>query len=170
MHLYILGFMGSGKTTLFNKWREQFRGVSLDFDWELATRFGIKPNELGAWIEKFGWEEFRKAESSLLKETLVKGRGLYSLGGGTFSEDNIEYFKTYPEAATLWLNTPVEICWERVKNDTNRPLVKAGKDEFFALYAQREALYSKAKYSLSGEGELPSLDEFWKNYVVSPDI
>ena len=88
MHLYILGFMGSGKTTLFNKWREQFRGVSLDFDWELATRFGIKPNELGAWIEKFGWEEFRKAESSLLKETLVKGRGLYSLGGGTFSEDN----------------------------------------------------------------------------------
>lgn len=166
MHLYILGFMGSGKTTLFDNWREQYRDFSLDFDWELASRFGIKPDELGAWIEKFGWEEFRKAEATLLEETLLSGRGLYSLGGGTFSQSNIKRFKGYPEAMTLWLNTPVEICWERVKNDRNRPLVKAGKDEFFALYAQREALYSQAKYSLSGEGKLPSLDEFWKNYVV----
>ena len=166
MHLYILGFMGSGKTTLFEKWREGYEGTLFDFDWELERRFGVGHHELGKWIEENGWEAFRKNERELLKETLEKNEGLYALGGGTFSSQNLSLFQTYPKAITVWLNTPVEVCWERVKHDENRPLVKAGKDEFFALYKQREALYSQAKYLISGENELPGLQEFWKNYVI----
>lgn len=170
MHLYILGFMGSGKTTLFKKWQSQYEGLAFDFDHELARRLGLRPDELGQWIEENGWDDFRTKESELLVETLKKGEGLYCLGGGTFSKENIEKFNSFPKAETLWLNTPVEICWDRVKEDRNRPLVKQGKDEFFSLYKARESQYSKSKYQLSGENNLPEWEEFWKNYVINPSL
>lgn len=170
MHLYILGFMGSGKTTLFEKWKQDYLGTAYDFDHKLAALFGVEASELGQWIETHGWEEFRTQESKLLLETLNRGEGLYSLGGGAFSEQNIELFQRYPQAHTVWLNTPAEICWDRVKDDRNRPLVKGGKDEFFALYKQREAQYHQSKYLLSGEKMLPERDEFWKKYVINPSL
>ncbi len=170
MHLYIIGFMGSGKTTLFKKWKQDFKGAAFDFDHELAQRLGIEPNQLGRWIETHGWEDFRARETELLKETLESREGLYALGGGTFHQKNIECINSYSQAQTLWLNTPVDLCWDRVRDDENRPLVKAGKDEFFALYKEREKLYSQSKYSLSGVEELPNLDEFWKNYVKNPSL
>lgn len=170
MHLYILGFMGSGKTTLFEKWRGDYSGPSFDFDHELSSRLGIRSDQLGQWIESNGWDEFRSRERELLIETLERGEGLYSLGGGAFSEQNIELFAKYPMAQTLWLNTPIDICWERVKEDGNRPLVQRGKAEFFALFEQRKALYQQSKYSLSGEKTLPDREEFWKNYVINPSL
>ncbi len=170
MHLYILGFMGSGKTTLFEKWRSQYDGVAFDFDHELAMRLGLKPSELGQWIETNGWKDFRTKESELLFETLERGEGLFSLGGGAFSKENIQKFNSFPNAQTLWINTPVEICWDRVKEDGNRPLVKRGKDEFFSLYKERESQYSMSKYRLSGENDFPDWEEFWKNYVINPSL
>jgi len=166
MHLYILGFMGSGKTTLFEKWRKDFSGPSFDFDHKLSSLFGVPPDELGQWIESNGWDKFRARECELLMKTLERGEGLYCLGGGAFSEQNIELFKKHPKARTVWLNTPVDICWDRVRGDTNRPLVREGKDKFFALYKQRESLYSQSKYLLSGDKVFPEWGEFWKNYVL----
>ncbi len=157
--------MGSGKTTLFKKWGQDFGGTHFDFDWALAADLGLEPHQLGQWIETHGWPEFRKRERALLQETLQKGEGLYALGGGAFSPENIELFKN-SSAQTLWVKTPVDLCWERVKGDTNRPLVKAGRDAFFSLYQEREPQYSQAKYSISGENPYPELSEFWKNYVI----
>lgn len=165
-HLYILGFMGSGKTTLFEKWSSTFEGTCYDFDHELARISGIEPDQLGEWIKSKGWEEFRKRERELLLQSLDRKEGLYALGGGTFSAENAQIFQKYPLAKTLWVQTPVELCWERVKEDSNRPLVKAGKDEFISLYKEREKLYKLANYRISGDREFPSREEFWKNYVI----
>lgn len=165
MLIYIVGFMGSGKSSLLRKWQSELSVPSFDFDEELERRFQVGSGELGDWIRKNSWGEFRRKEAELLKETLADGSGVYALGGGTFSEENQKLIKE-TDAKTLWVNTPVDTCWARVEGDFNRPLVQKGQEEFFALHNSRVPLYSQANYSFSGEIEFPTFKQFCKKHSI----
>jgi shikimate kinase len=148
--IYLSGFMGSGKTTLAKRWSESFDGEYFDFDQEISRQLEIVPEELGQWIEHNGWEQFRALETELLKKTLTFSKGLFSLGGGTLSSDkNQALVDECDKANVFWLNTSVESCWARVKDESHRPLVKEGKDAFFSLYFARLAGYKKSKSSVA---------------------
>lgn len=164
MLLYITGFMGSGKSSLFKAWSDDYTGASFDFDSELSSQLGIKDTELGSWIESNGWKAFRAEERGLLEKTLAEGQGLYSLGGGCLHA-NPDLVSVMDECGLrLLVDTPVETCWNRVSGDRNRPLVSQGKDEFFTLFSEREPLYRSANISISGEGALLSWEKFCNKY------
>lgn len=164
MKFVLAGFMGAGKTTLQDYWREDFPGTCLDLDHLIAKRLSIPKEELGQWIEERGFPEFRKVESEVLGETLrSKGPLILALGGGAFTKENIKLIKDF-EAASIWVQVDPEVCWDRVKNDENRPLVKLGKEGFMSLYNERESLYKKASFTIPGTYPLPSWDEFCKSY------
>jgi len=164
MLTFISGFMGSGKSHFLFSWEGDFEGPSYDFDKEICLRLGISDENLGAWIDKEGWPAFRAQERQLLIETLEKGVGLYSLGGGTLHSCADLCSRMDKIANRVWINTSWETCWGRVKGDSNRPLVKKGEQAFQQLYLEREALYTTAKVAISGETSPPNWEEFCNKY------
>lgn len=167
MKLVISGFMGAGKTTLLQKWKKDFQGLSLDLDHEIAKELGVEPGQLGAWIEKEGFVAFRQKESAVLKKLLSTGQSiLLALGGGAFHQENQKLLKDF-KTLSLWIEVDGEECWKRVSNDSNRPLVKAGKESFLTLYKDRLEDYSCADFKISGSYDFPDWMEFSKKYNLS---
>jgi shikimate kinase len=150
VNILVCGFMGSGKTTFV----ESFRGNNIgydcvDLDTAVATNLGILPGELGGWINTHGLESFRHREvfilSNLLKYKMMK---IIALGGGTVEAEG--FFDLLDQAKMVFLNVSFEACYERIKNDLNRPLTAMGEDGLRKLYNKRSPLYQKSDLSLAG--------------------
>lgn len=166
MILYIVGFMGAGKSSLSDFWRHDFPGVIEDLDHIIARKVGVNPDELGNWIREEGFSRFRFEESKALGELIQKYTNkllLLSLGGGAYHPVNREILKGQQG---IWVDSPVETCWQRVSGDLNRPLVGQGKQAFLDLYLQRLPDYEQANYRLSGLNDWPSFQEFCKKYKI----
>lgn len=156
MKVFIWGFMGSGKTTLYRHWLREWNGHHFDFDEVVLERLGLKPQDLSSYIDEKGWGSFRDCEREVFKETLQgTERGLYSLGGGTLaSEESWGLIDQFEEAKVLWLDTQVEDCWSRVKSDLSRPLVRAGEEAFYELYHSRLPFYKKCHLKVASDSVL----------------
>lgn len=142
--------MGCGKSTL----RNELALPGHDFDDEILRLWGEKNETMGQLIDRLGWERFRQYEFNHYQEILSGKNGLYSLGGGHFSEAVFPWI--WPDGENeilIWLKTDPELCWKRVSGDENRPLVKAGKGQFLKLYREREELYQKANKTFEDTGQ-----------------
>ena len=134
MNILVCGFMGSGKTTFVESFKDNELGFDcIDLDHAVASDLGIKAGELGAWINQHGLEEFRQKEMHIL-ERLLNNRmmKIIALGGGTIEGSEYPSIKT--QAKTVFLNVPFETCFQRIKNDPNRPLTALGEEGLRALY------------------------------------
>lgn len=141
MKYFICGFMGSGKSYQLEKLKsdERFFGYSFyDLDEEISKSEGEA--ELGELIIQNGFEWFRKKEFEVLKSIMNKDEDLWlSLGGGTVTHPkSLDFLKKFQG---YWLNTPFSICFDRIKDDENRPLVSAGEEKLRDLYQEREKIY-----------------------------
>ena len=95
----------------------------------------------GKFITSVGWDEFRKQEEATIYQLLNKDQVIIALGGGTLNKKMVEHVRLDSNCHGLWLDIPFETCWERIKNDTNRPLVLKGKESLYAIYLARCELY-----------------------------
>ena len=160
MKLFICGFMGAGKSTLFKKLSNEVEsGVNcVDLDELIFERYSQGYSSLGELIRGEGWEKFRAWESECLNELLANGPCLVSLGGGALKDSNILLF-SQNKATLLYVETPIEECWERVKDDSNRPLVSQGFQAFKELFEERKPLYEQAGKTISGCDAFPPLED-----------
>lgn len=156
MNILVCGFMGSGKTTFVESFRHNQLGYeTVDLDVAVASGLGIMPSELGEWIKKYGLETFRHKEIFVL-ENLLKNSAekLVALGGGTVEAPG--FWELFPANKLVFLDTPFNTCFMRIKNDQNRPLTSLGEEGLLALYEKRLPLYRKADLTLS-ESEIKEL-------------
>lgn len=156
MTTFILcGFSGAGKSTLLKRWKENNEDlVAIDLDQYIVAK--IKPNWMGIkdFIEQRGIEAFRKEEEGSLKEIfLIKAEGhrLIALGGGALGPQTWELIKEAKNSLLIWVDTPFEICWERIKNDSHRPLAQFGKEKMQEIYKERCDYYQRASLHLGRE-------------------
>jgi shikimate kinase len=153
MKILITGFMGSGKTHWLNELKKNASSNKyqfLDLDEEIARSLKLKSGELGDWITGHGLEAFRELESNKLNLLLSNDSNLIiSLGGGALTLKLLDHQKQRRDFKIIFLNTPFEICFERIKNDSNRPLSKLTKGELKNLYDERISLYREAALILS---------------------
>lgn len=146
--------MGSGKSTLVRRWRTNEPNFSyFDLDDEIYRRKAAQFKNLGEYIENVGWERFRQDEHQVLAELLsVPGNAVISLGGGALqTQSNRELIASHAENILVWLNTPFETCWQRIRADHNRPLVKKGRRVLLDLYQERLSHYQAAKVILDNK-------------------
>ena len=150
MVIFLCGFMGSGKSTLFNRLQAASPEIDgIDLDHEILQKFGRDHKSLGELIDDLGLEVFRQMETGLLLDYCrKKGDWLISLGGGALSLENLSAIKSSATTSLVWLDTPFEECWRRIEGDTNRPLVRKGRTELQRLYRERLSLYREAKARL----------------------
>lgn len=146
-NIYLIGFMGTGKTVVGKKVAEIMGRFFLDIDVEIEKVFKCAISEI---FDKYGEKEFRKKESDMLGSITGRSNLVVSTGGGiVLNIENLEKMKKSGLVVTL-IARPEIIC-ERLREDTSRPLLachdeKEKLEEIKRLLFMRAGLYIKGDY------------------------
>lgn len=160
MRIFLIGFMGSGKTFLGKKLSSYYQLPFLDLDNYIEQRTNKTINELFA---ARGESYFRKLESKTLKSLNVKG--IIATGGGIIELKRNRQLLQKTANYVIWLNPDWHILKKRILN-SNRPLVKKYREtELYDLWSKRFNLY---KSCANVEITKPSLSKIIK--VMPEDI
>jgi shikimate kinase len=150
--IYIIGFMGSGKTTAGKKLAALLGWSFIDLDERTETVAGMKIPEI---FSQLGEEYFRKSESESLKALENLNDAIISTGGGApCYNENMEFMLA--TGITVYLKlTPEQLKSRLSHSKTVRPLVKdlEGKDllDFITeKLSQREKYYERAEITIKG--------------------
>lgn len=148
IRVILVGYMGSGKTTVGRQLANALGVQFYDLDWYIETRFHKRVAEIFA--EK-GEDGFRDMERRMLHEVAEFEDVVLSCGGGTpCFFDNMDYMNSLGE--TLYLKASPEVLAQHLRmGRTERPLIKGKTPEELEQYikeslAAREPFYSKAKH------------------------
>lgn len=144
--IFLVGFMGCGKTTMGRKLATALGYEFLDLDHALEAHAGMPIPE---YFSIHGEDAFRKLESSILKETAYPENALVSTGGGLpCFFDNMDWMNAHGQSVYMKL-TPKALASRLEHAKTPRPVLQGKKgDELVAFIesklAEREPFYSKA--------------------------
>ena len=163
--IIILGFMGTGKTTVARELGRKLNCPAIDLDELIASHARRTLNEI---IEQDGEEKFRKLELQMLRQVLQDAEARFvALGGGAWTTAANRRLIAEHEALAVWLDAPFDVCWKRIEEGGElRPLARS-RELAERLYHERRPIYelAHARISLSGS-ESPSeiatriIDEF----------
>jgi len=146
--IYLIGFMGSGKSTVgpLIAQKLDYQWVDLDTYIESTEQMTIKD-----LFTQYGEPYFRELETTHLKNLSQKNNIVISTGGGiVVTPQNIDFLQ---KEKTIYLRWDFDTLYERIAHDLNRPLVKTYQ-QLLELYNTRQSLYEKAAtYSLFCEGK-----------------
>jgi shikimate kinase len=150
----LIGFMGSGKSTVARLLARQIGWKHVDLDKRITEVAGMEITEIFA---RRGEPAFRQMETEELRRVLGEAveRGIptvVSLGGGTTAQAvNLEVLRA-SGAKLVWLHCPVEDLLSRISRITNRPLFR-DEVSFRLLYQQRLPSYELADYRVESNVE-----------------
>lgn len=152
-NIFLIGFMGSGKSHWGKIWSEKYHLSFVDLDYEIEKAFGMSIENI---FEKHREEKFRELEKYHLRKYENKKNSLIACGGGTpcFSE-NMEWM--LKNGIVIYLKASERYILERVMDETEkRPLLKKVNESELLFFIQktlkeREPVYKKAHYILRAE-------------------
>jgi shikimate kinase len=125
--IFILGFMGSGKTYLGRRLASALGFLFIDLDEVIVQQEAQSITQI---FDNKGETYFRNAEANTLRQMASVDRVVVSCGGGTpCFHENMSWMNAH--GLTLWLNPPLELMRNRLqRKPEKRPLLKGlGSDE-----------------------------------------
>ena len=148
--IILIGYMGSGKTTVGKALAKELGLPFYDLDWYIENRMRRKVSQIFA---ERGEEGFRQIERNMLHEVAEFEDVVVSCGGGTpCFFDNMDYLNG--QAQVVWLKATPEVLQKHLlMGKGDRPLLKGkSPDELLAFIREqlewREPYYRKARYIL----------------------
>lgn len=149
--IVIVGFMGSGKTTVAGALARQLDCLMTDLDAFIADREGRSPAEI---IQQSGELTFRQIETEALREVLEQGETrVIALGGGAWAIKANRALVAEHTCLSVWLDASFELCWERIVSaETVRPLAP-DRATTQRLYHKRKATYQLSDRQLKLDPE-----------------
>jgi len=153
--IFLVGFMGSGKTTVGRLLAERLGWNFVDLDKEIEAEQKMRIPEI---FDRFGEAHFRRIEHEALRRcvrAIQRGEPtVVALGGGAFAQpQNLGLLQD--NGVTIWLDCPAEVAWRRVEQDGGRPLARQ-LEQFEQLYRARRASYACADYRIETAGQDPA--------------
>jgi shikimate kinase len=148
-NIFLVGFMGAGKTTVGRVLANKIGYSCVDPDQVLEENAGTS---ISAIFSEFGEDYFRDLESQTLESISAGERQVIATGGGVVIKDrNWDIMKK--SGLTVYLKAPVEVLYERIKDSTNRPLLQVENplERARELLGSREHLYQKADLIIDSE-------------------
>lgn len=119
VNLALVGFMGTGKTSAGRLVADQLHFDFLDTDELIQSNTGRSIADIFA---KNGEPVFRQLERDVVNDLATRQRTVISTGGGLpANAENLASLKTH--ALIVWLCASEEKIWERVRNQSHRPLL-----------------------------------------------
>lgn len=139
-HVILIGFMGSGKSTVGFRLSYKLRKCLIDTDKLIEEHEKMRISEIFATK---GEGYFRQKETECLKSLFHElGSRVISLGGGTLvREENRDIIKNLGKV--IYLHASPDTIYQRVKHDTSRPLLQCEdpKARIEAFLAERNPIY-----------------------------
>ena len=158
MRIFLIGFMGSGKTHWGKQLAAQMKMEFFDLDNVIEQNAG---KSIAAMFAELGEEAFRIKERETLERLIDEHQSMVlSCGGGTpCFFNNIERMKKY--GTVVWLNTHIEVLLSRLlKEKPQRPLIKnIANDEMRSFVIrklnERRIYYEQADVIIDKEDSIP---------------
>jgi shikimate kinase len=152
MKIYLVGFMGAGKTTVGRELASRLEIPFFDLDELIESAEAMSVKEIFA---THGEPYFRKRERDILRATRYLEHAVVATGGGTFAfDENIQFIQA--EGISVFLSAPYSLLRSRVGEKTaERPLFR---DDLAAheLYSHRMRYYKLSDLTIEvGEFETP---------------
>ena len=148
--IIILGYMGSGKTTIGHALSKELSLPFYDLDWYIESRMRQSVKQL---FDSMGEEGFRKIERNMLHEVAEFENVIVSCGGGTpCFFDNMDYLNR--QGDTVYLKATPDVLFRHLKmGKTVRPLLLGKTPEEVRAFIgeqlrEREPYYALAKHTL----------------------
>lgn len=145
MHLYLVGYRGSGKTTLAKRLSEQLGLPWFDSDIEVEKSEGVTIREI---FDKHGETGFRDREVAAIERLSQQPASIIALGGGAILRPKNRQ-TIQRTGACVWLNAQPQELAKRIHGDVltaqRRPALTglSSFDEIVSLLARREPLYQE---------------------------
>ena len=163
MRIFIIGYMGAGKSTVGERLANSLGIPFVDLDDAFESKFRYS---IPRFFDHFGEERFREFEHQCLKEIIKEhDKAVISTGGGTACfNDNMSLMNK--EGVTVYIKMHPKSLAHRLKHARRlRPVVRdiqnAGMQNFVEeQLAEREGFYEQAKITVKGENlDLEKLTE-----------
>lgn len=160
MKIFLIGFMGSGKTFRGKALSKKLNLPFFDLDEQIVNSENKSINRI---FDEDGEEYFRKKEKEIL-HIITESHSSFVMacgGGAPCYFNNIEYMNN--SGTTVWLNTPIPVLFERLSLERNqRPLMKTLTDAqlkgfIIKKFSDRKIYYEQADVCI--EDENVSLDQ-----------
>jgi len=147
--IYLIGFMGSGKSAIGRRLSFLLKIPYYDMDHEIVRKIGMSIPEI---FKQHGEGFFRKQEQEFLK-TFRDEWCIVSTGGGVaINPGNSKLMRQ--TGLVLFLDATFPDIWKRIHKDINRPIVQAStREELEKLYMMRKRYYkATAHITIRTEG------------------
>lgn len=148
IRVFLIGYMGAGKTTLGKAFARKMGLTFIDLDWHIEERYRKTVQQIFA---ERGEDGFREIERRMLHEVAEFEDVIISAGGGTpCFYDNMEHMNEHGE--TVFLEVSPEVLFRRLRVPwQQRPLVVSKTDDELREFIQetlqkRLPFYTKAKH------------------------
>lgn len=141
-NIYLIGFMGSGKSTVSRRLKKLMQVQELDMDAEIVRENKMTINDMFA---RFGETYFRDKETEMLQKIAEGAPAIVSCGGGTvIRRENVDIMKK--SGVTVLLTASPETIYSRVRHSKDRPILNGNMNvEYIAsLMEKRWEAYEAA--------------------------
>ena len=154
MRIFLVGFMGAGKSVVGRRLAKSLNLSFYDLDEEIESHYKMS---VSAIFQKYDEACFRKLETSVLESFPNKDNFVLSCGGGTpcFGE-NMAFMNSI--GTTIYIKLSTDELVGRISSSYHkRPLTEGKSDEELASYVdamlkKREPFYSMAKITVDASG------------------
>lgn len=146
MKIFLLGFMGTGKSYWGKRWADQHDLSFFDLDQEVEESTGLKIPQI---FEQYGEGYFREKERDQLYNFAKREKFILSTGGGTpCFFNNMQWMNQI--GLTVYLKTPLPIIKERlVKEKSHRPLIRKYNEQEIEDFIKSSLQKRKKYYDLA---------------------
>ncbi len=154
MLIYLIGYMGAGKTTYGRRLARDIKYNFIDLDHAIEAEQGKTVSQIFA---EYGEERFRQIERETMMKTFDLRNTIVATGGGTpCFFDNMQLLNQH--GATLYIELSVKnLVWNLLNSHTDRPLLHNKTYEELVDYVdatlqKRLPFYTQAHYRVDGIG------------------
>lgn len=148
-NIALIGFMGTGKSSVGRLVADQLHCTFLDTDDVIVARAGKSITDIFA---QEGEAAFREREARLVEELALRTRTVIATGGGLPANPaNLASLKTHALVICLWASP--EVIWQHVRGQSHRPLLNESDPvaTIRSLFAAREPYYRQADVLVNTE-------------------
>lgn len=143
-NIVLLGFMGTGKSTVGRSLAQSLAWDFIDMDLEIEKVTDLSVSEI---FRQHGETRFRSEERIMADRLGRREQTVVATGGGTVL-DPLNWEALAGNGIMIWLQASLDVILERIGHKNDRPLLKGPREKIEKLWSERQECYARADFTV----------------------